>query len=430
MASTMSSGRRTRGRSEDARSEDTRSEDARSEDARVEAIHDSFVLAPERTPRIKPFVASLVETFGRPLACFSVLDRTTQHVRYGARELLGSTPREDSLCQHLVAGTDELMIVGDTLADPRFSHLPSVDRRSGVRFYAGSVVRASGGARLGALCVLDRVPGAFSTSEGEALRDATHALERLLEAHRAERADLRQVLSDMCRRLPLASVPVALQPIVCARTLRPVGSEALLRWQRADGSVVRPDLLIPQLENAGLIIAVDQAVLRTACRQAARSADGVGVSVNVSGAWFKGDRDRLTPSVETALAECGLDPGRLTIEVTEQVMIADPVSAAATFGRLKRLGVRLALDDFGTGYSSLSHLASYPFDVIKLDRSFLCSSERNDKAEKLIAGVIQLGRAVGMQVCVEGVETDTQLAFLQSVGCDLLQGFLIDAMVR
>ena len=405
-------------------------QDERNEIARREAVKQSGLLVSERSPRISRFVADLAGSIGKPLSCLTVLDSTTQHAQFGSRELLGAAPLDQSICRHLVFSTDETLLVPDLRDDPRFSHLASVTRPNGVRFYAGSVVRSLDGHRLGSLCVMDHEPGNLAPAQLHALLDATAALERLVEEHRHEQADLREILADIGGRAPTAPLPLALQPIVATRTMRPVGAEALLRWRRPDGTVVRPDLLIPRLEATGLLFAVDRAVLRTACRKAAGFPAELGISVNISSSWFQPGVDTLPHAVETALTHSGLAPERLTIEITEQVMISDPRTAARTCVTLKGLGVKLALDDFGTGYSSLSHLAAYPFDVIKLHRSFLQMVGRSDKADKLVGGVIKLGRGIGLQVCVEGVETESELAFLRTQDCDLVQGFLIDALVQ
>ena len=397
-----------------------------SEAARMKAVRNSGLLLRGQTPRLATFVPTVAAALNRPLSFLSVADACTQHVRFGPMELVGTIPRAESICQHLIDGDADVMVVEDTLADPRFATLAFVTARSGIRFYAGSIVRSGDGHRLGALCVADRVPGRLSSEEAHVLRRATQELERLVEEHRAEQTDMRRMLADIGENIAVGPVPLKLQPIASIDTLRPAGFEALLRWRRPDGTTVRPDLLIPRLEATGLIFAVDRAVLGTACRRAAYLPDRLGISVNVSASWFHPGRERLPEAVESALRGSGLAPGRLTIEVTEQVMIRDARFAAETFAALKQLGVNLALDDFGTGYSSLSHLASYPFDMIKLDRSFAGSLGRTDKTDKLVTGVIQLGRAIGMRVCVEGVERESQLQFLRAQDCDLVQGFLID----
>ena len=162
-----------------------------------------------------------------------------------------------------------------------------------------------------------------------------------------------------------------------------------------------------------------------ACREAAEGKTPNRLSVNVSSRWFHPSRPSLTAAIASVLSRTGLSPERLTIELTERVLINDPDFAASKIAQLKSLGIRLALDDFGTGYSSLSYLKRYPFDVIKLDKGFVSELGTDARAEAVARAVIRLGKDLGMEICAEGVEEQGQLGFLREAGCDLVQGYLI-----
>jgi diguanylate cyclase (GGDEF)-like protein len=202
-----------------------------------------------------------------------------------------------------------------------------------------------------------------------------------------------------------------------------VGFEALLRWQSPRRGAVPPSTFIPLAEDGGLIIPIGEWVLRQACREAASWPRPLRVAVNLSPVQFRhGDLPALVHSV---LLETGLTASRLELEITEGVLIHDFSRAVSILRRLKSLGVRIAMDDFGTGYSSLSYLQSFPFDKIKIDRSFISSLDRNPQAAAIIRAVIGLGRGLALPVVAEGVETTSQLAFLSREDCSEIQGFLV-----
>jgi len=202
-----------------------------------------------------------------------------------------------------------------------------------------------------------------------------------------------------------------------------VGFEALVRWHHPSRGVVAPGIFIPLTEENGLIVAMGEWILRTACREAASWPNQLQISINLSPVQFR--NDDIVRLVHGTLIETGLDAGRLELEITEGVLIDDFSRAVSILRRLKSLGVRIALDDFGTGYSSMSYLQAFPFDMIKIDRSFISNLERSPQSKALLRGVIGLARGLELPVTAEGVETRTQLDVLTRAGCDLVQGFLI-----
>ena len=199
--------------------------------------------------------------------------------------------------------------------------------------------------------------------------------------------------------------------------------EALLRWFHPTRGFVPPDEFIPLAEQSGLILPIGAWVLREACREAATWPRALGIAVNVSPVQFQ--QGELVDTVSAILLETGLAAARLELEVTEGVLIGDFSVATGLLRQLKGLGVRIAMDDFGTGYSSLFYLQSFPFDKIKIDRSFISNLETNRQSQTIVRAIVGLGIGLGTPVLAEGVETNDQLAFLRAEGCFESQGFLI-----
>jgi diguanylate cyclase len=202
-----------------------------------------------------------------------------------------------------------------------------------------------------------------------------------------------------------------------------VGFEALVRWHHPQRGIVSPAVFIPLAEETGLISAIDEWVLREACREAASWINPLSIAVNLSPIDFR--RGDVSATILSTLIETGLNPKRLEIEITEGVLIEDFARAISLLGRIKNLGVRIAMDDFGTGYSSLSYLQSFPFDKIKIDQTFIGKLGNNAHSAAIIQAILGLGRALKLPVLAEGVETSEQLGFLASEGCTEIQGYLM-----
>jgi len=201
------------------------------------------------------------------------------------------------------------------------------------------------------------------------------------------------------------------------------GFEALARWLHPTRGLVPPGVFIPIAEECGAIKEIGEWILREACREAASWPRPLSVSVNLSPAQFhQGD---LIAMIQNILVQTGLSGRRLELEITESALIDDPASARSILRRIKGLGALIAMDDFGTGYSSLSYLQSFPFDKIKIDRSFIVGLDGNPQVGAIIRAVIGLAHGLHLPVIAEGVETKDQLAFLKREGCDDMQGYLI-----
>lgn len=216
------------------------------------------------------------------------------------------------------------------------------------------------------------------------------------------------------------------QPIFSLDGLVPVRMEALLRWRRQpDAQLVPPSQFVPLLEQSGLIAEVGRWVLEQACGQCARWArEGpeLGVAVNASAVQL--EQDQFVEDVAGAVAQSGIDPGMLTIEITETALMRDAERTGERLRALKKLGVRLSIDDFGTGYSSLAYLQRFPVDELKIDRSFISALESTTQHDALIRAFVQIGRSLRIETIAEGIENHAQLERLQAEGCDLGQGFL------
>lgn len=202
-----------------------------------------------------------------------------------------------------------------------------------------------------------------------------------------------------------------------------VGAEALVRWQHPERGLIQPDTFIPIAEETGLILALSNWVMDTACRQAVRWPDPLFLSINLSPSEFK--RGNLIERVQKTLHDTGLDPARMELEITESVMLEDAAGALEVMHRLKRLGVRIAMDDFGTGYSSLSYLRTFPFDGLKIDRSFISRLAESDDDKSIIQAIVGLGKALSLTVTAEGIETAEHLQLLKAVACDEGQGYFL-----
>jgi diguanylate cyclase (GGDEF)-like protein len=214
------------------------------------------------------------------------------------------------------------------------------------------------------------------------------------------------------------------QPIVEVSTGRPVGVEALLRWDHPRRGRVEPMQFIPLAEETELIVPIGRWVLMEACRRAVEldpRSDGLEIAVNVSAVQLR--HPGLVDDVLRALESAGLDPSRLILELTESAVISDLDAAAITLCELRTHGVRIALDDFGAGYASLQHLRAFPVDIVKLDRSFVVNSLQHDST--VLSGLIEMASNLGMETVGEGIEEPSQLAMLRSLHCRYAQGFLI-----
>ena len=247
----------------------------------------------------------------------------------------------------------------------------------------------------------------------------------LLEGARSRKA----LEDDLRHALAKNQFYLVYQPQVSTKTERITGYEALLRWEHPTQGLISPAVFVPVAEECGLIESLGEWVMRTAAAEAATWPNGARVAVNVSPVQFA--NPKLPSIVASALARAQLAPGRLELEITESVFVADGVATDAMFKTLKNLGVRLALDDFGTGYSSLGYLKKAPFDKIKIDQSFVRGAAVvGNRNAAIIRAIVTLADTLGMDTTAEGVEIQDEIALIRELGCSTIQGYVYGRPVR
>ncbi|WP_242008474.1 putative bifunctional diguanylate cyclase/phosphodiesterase [Acetobacter ghanensis] len=242
------------------------------------------------------------------------------------------------------------------------------------------------------------------------------SMDEKVRTRRKLAVDLRQAV-----KAGQLAVCYQVQRVIATGEIR--GYEALVRWNHPTRGTIMPDDFIPLAEESDLILQIGEWVLRTVCSEAVLWRQPYKVAVNLSGMQFV--HTDIAHVVSTVLKETGLPPERLELELTESTIIADQVRALQVLRQIKDMGVSLALDDFGTGYSSLDTLRRFPFDRIKIDRSFFGASRASHQTQAVVHAVLALGKAFEIPVMAEGIETKDQLTMLNAAGCDEAQGFLL-----
>lgn len=259
-------------------------------------------------------------------------------------------------------------------------------------------------------------------------KSAGRGTARFFEPAMDEELQARRVLELHLRRAVVAGeFELHYQPLVNVQSGEIDAMEALVRWRHPERGLIRPDEFVPLAEETGLIVQIGAWVLRQACIDAATWPASIRVAVNISAAEFTGLG--LIQSVKNALAEADLSPERLELEVTETTLLSDTEVGTTVLNGLRAMGVRIALDDFGTGYSSLNYIRSFPFDKIKIDRSFIQDIETSADCQAIVRAVTGIGEHLGIGTTAEGVETMSQFEHLRAQGCDQVQGYLFSRPV-
>ncbi|MDQ8726559.1 EAL domain-containing protein [Bradyrhizobium sp. LHD-71] len=326
-------------------------------------------------------------------------------------------------------GGDEFAVILDQVASPaEAGHIASQVIKALSTPYEIDGIEAVIGASIG----IALSPG-DGTSADELIRNADMALyrakgeqrgtHRFFEQDMDRQAQHRRALeTDLRRAFASGEFELHFQPLIDIARDRITGFEALLRWRHPTKGMIPPAEFIPVAEDIGLIVALGEWTLRRACAEAAKWPDDIRIAVNLSPMQFRSRG--LVQAVITALAHSGLTPQRLELEITESVLLAETDSNLATLHQLRGLGVRISMDDFGTGYSSLSYLRAFPFDKIKIDRSFVRELAERPDCVAIVRAISGLGRSLGITTTAEGVETSEQLERLRMEGCNEVQGFL------
>jgi diguanylate cyclase len=325
-------------------------------------------------------------------------------------------------------GGDEFTIIVPGLSDPLIAgriaeNIMEAFRIENEKSAAGSLALGSIGIAIYPNDALDR--DALLSHADTALYRAKaegRGTYRFFEAAMGEEIKTRRYLEhDLRHAIAKGEFHLVYQPQKTIATEETIGFEALIRWHHSERGVISPETFIPVAEESGLILQIDEWVLRTACREAATWSRPLVVAVNVSAVQLHSVQ--FSHKLHEILLQTGLPPRRLELEITETALIRDLDRALATLRQVKALGVRVAMDDFGTGYSSLANLRAFPFDKIKIDGSFIKSVDRNEQTAAIVRAVLGLGKGLGLPVLAEGIETAGELKFLASEFCGEGQGF-------
>ncbi|MGB3403120.1 MAG: EAL domain-containing protein [Microcoleaceae cyanobacterium] len=240
-----------------------------------------------------------------------------------------------------------------------------------------------------------------------------------------------QLENDLRHALMHNELIIHYQPQLELQTDNRISAEALVRWQHPSLGLMSPSQFLPLAEETGLIVYLDEWVIQQVSQQARYwQTQGIQLSISVNVSALELTQRNLCRSILQILKNTGLDPNYLELELTESILVENPTQASHTLRELKALGIKLALDDFGTGYSSLSYLQQFPFDSLKIDRSFVHNVAMNPKNAAIVIATIQMAHGLGLQVVAEGVETEADKVFLQQHHCDRIQGFLFSRPVE
>jgi len=251
---------------------------------------------------------------------------------------------------------------------------------------------------------------------------------QFFEPHLAERARLRRKVEPELRdAIEKEQFELHFQPLMNLETNKLVSFEALVRWMHPTMGRIPPDQFIPLAEETGLIVPLGEWVIRNACQIAAKWDHPFGIAVNLSTVQLSSRR--LIPAVVQALKESGLPAERLELEITETALMSDSSTAIATLHQLRDYGIRIAMDDFGTGYSSINYLRKFPFNKIKIDRSFVTGIDQSEGSYALVQMITALGNTLGISTTAEGVETEGERESARSAGCTEMQGYLLSRPV-
>ncbi|MDR3792702.1 MAG: EAL domain-containing protein [Terracidiphilus sp.] len=418
------------------------------EAARLAALESTGILDTEPEPSFDAITRLSAEYFCADTVLLGFADESRIWIKSYWGEPVRELPRKFSVFERVLA-EDGPVIVPDIALDLRYGDESLRLRRLEVRSFASVPVRASDRNILGALTIFNCQP------RRKMAFDELHMLESLAEMA-ASQLELRKLRRNLHSGLPRPCPPgmdladtsvrdwprpadlrngldknefvLYYQPEVELTTRRIVGVEALIRWEHPERGLVSPMDFIPVAEESGLILPIGDWGLSEACAQIQRwnSEDRTfgspRVCVNLSARQFS--REGLSDHIEALLRISGVSSTQLGLEMTESSLISDMSTALEVLGELRRLGISLLMDDFGTGYSSLNYLHSFPFDVLKIDRSFVGRMTAGDQALQIVRTIVELARVLGMDVVAEGIETVEQYRLLRDLGCRFGQGYL------
>lgn len=413
------------------------------EDARLAALAATGILDTRPETAFDLITHLAAEHFHADTVLLGFADESRLWIKSFWGEAVRELPRGDSIFD-MVLAEDGPVVVPDITLAPEIQQRTFPLQRLRPASFASVPVRAREGSILGVLTVFARQPRRIAPEELQMLESMADMAAAQLELRRIgrdchfanqrprPRADRGHsewpTRHDLLRALERRQFVLYYQPEVDLNTRRIVGMEALIRWSHPQRGLISPVDFIPFAEESGMILPIGDWGLAEACSQIQKwcSDDprhsSLRVCVNLSARQFA--REGLTDQVEALLQRAGLSSRQLGLEMTESSLIPDENIAIEVLGGLHRLGVSLLMDDFGTGYSSLHHLHSFPFDVLKIDRSFVSRMTEGDQPFQIVRTIIELARALKMDVVAEGIETREQYVLLRKLGCRYGQGFL------
>jgi len=412
------------------------------ESARLAALAATGILDTPAEPGFDAITRLAAEYFEMDAASISFADEGRIWIKSSWGHTIRELPRKNSVFD-MVLGEDGPVMISDLSQDADFKQSRLVLRLLDANFFIGVPIRSFEGQILGVLTLFRHAPrSGFTADEMRMLESLAEMAATQLELRRLRRifpgesvrkprpagAQNWPSKADLRKALERHQFVLHFQPEVELTTRRIVGLEALIRWNHPERGLVPPLDFIPLAERCGLILPIGDWGLDEACRQISRWSEedpdnrSLRVCVNLSARQFS--REGLADHVEALLVQSGITSGQLGLEMTESSLIPNLPTAARVLGRLRKLGVSLLVDDFGTGYSSLNHLHSFPFDVLKIDRSFVGRMTEGDQPRQIVRTIIELARVMGMDVVAEGIETLEQYQLLRQMGCRYGQGFL------
>jgi EAL domain-containing protein (putative c-di-GMP-specific phosphodiesterase class I) len=417
---------------------------SRQEEARLAALVSTGILDTEPEASFDAITRLAAEHFRADTVLLGFADQGRIWMKSHWGEPVRELPRNGSIFDRVLAENGPI-VVPCIDHDPIFSKHQLPLRRISPRSFASAPVRSQNGHVLGTLTVFScEARGPMAASEIKMLESMADMaasqleLRRMRNAFRGQRT--RQVVdppsamriwprkSDLREALDEGQFVLHYQPEIELKTRRIVGMEALIRWQHPERGLVPPMNFIPVAEETGMILPIGDWGLAEVCRQIQawgakdNEPSALRICVNLSARQFA--REGLADHVEALLRRTGISSRQLGLEMTESSLIPEGSAALEVLCSLRRLGVALMMDDFGTGYSSLHHLHSFPFDVLKIDRSFVARMTEGEQPLQIVRTIVELARVLGMDVVAEGIETREQDALLQQLGCRYGQGFL------
>ena len=423
--------------------------DGQEEHARLKALASTGILDTAPEANFDAITRLAAEYFKADTVLLGFGDESRVWIKSYWGEPVRELPRKQSIFERVLA-EDGPVVVSNINDDPEYRERRLPLRRLQALSFASAPVRTSDGNILGVLTIFScqpRRPMAVTELRMlESLADIAAGqleLRRLRKALNGNRLQQERAVetvtgiwprkSDLRQALEKKQFVLYYQPEVELTTRRIIGLEALIRWQHPERGLIPPMDFIPIAEETGLILPIGDWGLAEACHQIGqwRAEDhgqaGPRVCVNLSARQFS--RQGLADHVEALLRRTGVSSQQLGLEMTESSLIPDPGTAMEVLGGLRRLGISLLLDDFGTGYSSLNHLHSLPFDVLKIDRSFVTRMTEGEQPLQIVRTIVELARVMGMDVVAEGIETHAQFMLLRQLGCRFGQGFLFSRPV-